>query len=114
MLAFCHCAPLYIRSHFPQEVLYSKELNRENIIHFQTEICSSKQLDCVNSLLVDKEDCLELCEGTIADVDRLDNAKNEDGMTILLEDYERFKFHDSLNLSYPSTGHGTYPIHKKS
>ena len=31
VLASCHCAPLYIRSHFPQEVLYRTELNRENI-----------------------------------------------------------------------------------
>ena len=69
-------------------------------------ICSSKQLDCVNSLVVDTQDCLEHCEGTIADVNKLNNVKNEDGLKKMIEDYEIFKFSDSANLSYPKNGHG--------
>ena len=72
----------------------------------QTELCSSTQLDCVNSLDVDTQGCLEHCEGTIADVVRLDINKNEDGLETLLRDYERFKFSESTNLTYPSIGHG--------
>ena len=61
----------------------------------------------MESLDLDTEDCLELCEGTIADVDRLNIDKNEEGLHTLLLDYERFKFSASMNLTYPSIGHGT-------
>ena len=63
-------------------------------------------MDCVNSLDVDTEGCLEQCEGTIADVNKLYNVKNEDGLETLLRDYERFKL-SAFNLTYPSVGHGT-------
>ena len=58
-------------------------------------------MDCVNSLEVDTEDCLELCEGTIADVVKLDSTKNEDGLKTIIEEYEKFKFSQSGNLSQP-------------
>ena len=61
----------------------------------------------MESLDLDTEDCLELCEGTIADVDRLNIDKNEDGLKTILQDYERYKFSESINLTYPSVGHGT-------
>ena len=47
---------------------------------------------------------MEQCEGTIADVVRLSDAKNEDGLKPLLEDYEIFKFSDIVNLKYPKAG----------
>ena len=53
---------------------------------------------------MDTEDCLEQCEGTIADVLRLSFVKNEDGLKPLLEDYEKFKFSDLDNLKYPKEG----------
>ena len=87
---------------------FSIEKNRtkqRKYIYLQTEICSSKQLDCLNSLVVDTEDCLEQCEGTIADVLRQKIDKIEDGLETFLQDYERFKFSESFN--YPSIGHGT-------
>ena len=62
-------------------------------------------MDCVNSFDVDTEDCLEQCEGTITDIYKLNIDKNEDGLETLLRDYERFKL--SINLTYPSIGHGT-------
>ena len=64
-------------------------------------------MDCVDSLDVDTEGCLEQCEGTIADVDRLNIDRNEDGLETILQDYERYKFSESINLTYPSIGHGT-------
>ena len=73
-------------------------------LYFQTQICSSKQLDCVTSLVVDTEDCLEQCEGTITDVVTLSDLKNEDGLRPLLHDYEIFKFPDLVNLKYPRAG----------
>ena len=58
--------------------------------------------------MADTEDCLEQCEGTIADVVRLDIDSNEEGLETLLQDYETFKFPQSNNLTYPSIGHGKY------
>ena len=46
----------------------------------------------MTSLVVDTEDCLEQCEGTIANVITKSYAKNEDGLKPLLEEYEIFKF----------------------
>ena len=64
----------------------------------------------MTSLVVDTEDCLEQCEGTIADVVRLSNAKNEDGLKPLLEDYELFKFPDLENLKYPRAGPSEFRV----
>ena len=58
----------------------------------------------MTSLVVDTEDCLEQCEGTIADVVRLSFAKNEDGMKPLLKDYELFKFSESVNIEVLLSG----------
>ena len=54
--------------------------------------------------MVDTEDCLDQCEGTIADVVKLSDPKNEDGLKPLLKNYETFKFSDLVDLKYP------YPI----
>ena len=53
---------------------------------------------------MDTENCLEQCEGTIADVVKVSDDKNEDGLKPLLEDYELFKFFDLVNLTYPKSG----------
>ena len=58
----------------------------------------------MTSLVVDTEDCLEHCEGTIANIITKSYVKNEDGLKALLADYETFKFSDLVDLKYP------YPI----
>ena len=55
---------------------------------------------------MDTEDCLEQCEGTIADVVRLTDVKNEDGLKPLLKDYENFKFSDFVRLEHLRKGLG--------
>ena len=50
--------------------------------------------------MVDTEDCLEQCEGTIADFIRLNDAKNEDRLKPFLKDYGRFKFSEISNLNF--------------
>ena len=50
--------------------------------------------------MVDTEDCLEQCEGTIADFIRLNDAKNEDRLKPFLKDYGRFKFSEISNLRF--------------
>ena len=58
----------------------------------------------MTSLVVDTEDCLDQCEGTIADVVKLSDFKNEDGLKPLQVDYETFQFSDLVDLKYPKTG----------
>ena len=58
----------------------------------------------MTSLVVDTEDCLEHCEGTIANIITKSYVKNEDGLKALLADYETFKFSDLVNLKYPDVG----------
>ena len=64
--------------------------------------------------MVDTEDCLEQCEGTIADVVRLSDVKNEDGLQSLLQDYEIFKFSDLENLKYPKAGPSNFDFKVRS
>ena len=93
---------------------YFPRTKQGKYLYFQTQICSSKQLDCVNSLLVDTEDCLEQCEGTITDVVTLSDLKNEDGLRPLLQDYEIFKFPDLVNLKYPRAGPSDFNFNLRS
>ena len=59
----------------------------------------------MTSLVVDTEDCLEQCEGTIANVYKDSGVKHEsDGLKALLDDYELFRFSNLDNLYYPKTG----------
>ena len=54
---------------------------------------------------MDTEDCLEQCEGTIANVIRRSDVTHEsNGLKALLEDYELFKFSDLDNFYYPRPG----------
>ena len=46
-------------------------------------------------------DCLEQCEGTVVDVQRLDGVRDEEGMAKFIRDYERYKYPDWDNLTYP-------------
>ena len=59
----------------------------------------------MTSLVVDTEDCLEQCEGTIANAIRRSDVKHESHeLRALLDNYELFKFSDLDNLYYPKMG----------
>ena len=70
---------------------------------FQTQICSAKQLDCVNQLEVETGDCLEHCEGTIVDYYRLNNPLNNEsyGMQRIWKDYKYYKQPAFESIPYP-------------
>ena len=63
---------------------------------------------------MDTEDCLEQCEGTIADVVRLTDVKNEAALKLLLEDYEIFKLSDFENLYYSEAGPSDFKFKLRS
>ena len=62
--------------------------------------CRSEDLVCVESLpaVVDTEECLERCEGTIVDVTRLGSAREERVLDSFITEYELFKHHLSPNI----------------
>ena len=73
----------------------------------QIRTCNSVDLVCVESLpAVNTEDCLELCEGTIADVTKLASVREETVMDSFIREYQQYKHLHSDNLSYPQTMRG--------
>ena len=56
----------------------------------QVPLCSPKDLDCVNKIKVRNEECLERCEGTIMDVERVDTELDTEGLAQLMKDYDQY------------------------
>ena len=50
---------------------------------------------------VGEADCLEQCEGTVMDVLKVDGERDLEGMAKFIEDYERYKYPDWDNITYP-------------
>ena len=71
-------------------------------------MCNSTQLDCVAKLEVEPGECVEQCEGSIMEVERLQEDRNEEGLTEYLSHYEKFKNPDKSTLIYPNGMKG-YP-----
>ena len=68
----------------------------------QTRTCSPAELDCVSKVQVHDPSCQEQCEGTTFHVERLySKDKNEDGAELFLEDYEKYKYPDLPNITFP-------------
>ena len=61
-------------------------------------ISSAQDLDCVNQIVVDTEDCLEHCEGTIVDYNKISSIPNEEGWTPVLQQYEKHKHYEDIKL----------------
>ena len=58
-------------------------------------------------------DCVERCEGSIMDVERLsDSVKNEAGLGPLIAAYESYKYPESSNLTYPDAMKRKYRVLK--
>ena len=70
-----------------------------NKTSYQIRTCTSEDLVCVESLpAVNTEDCLELCEGTIADVTKLASVREETVMDSFIREYQLYKHQQSDNL----------------
>ena len=105
VISSCRCSPYTLTSYFGHKV-------RETIIKIsilktlQLPLCSPSELDCVEGE-DGGEECLQLCEGTIVDVERITSSvKNEKSIARLIEDYENYKDPDSSNISYPDAMKG--------
>ena len=70
------------------------------------------ELQCVEGIQDWQADCVERCEGTIMDVERLsDSVKNEAGLEPLIAAYEGYKYPESSNLTYPDTMKSQSRVH---
>ena len=84
-------------------------LERRGIVWYnlQVPLCSPKDLDCVNKIKVRNEECLERCEGTIMDVERVDSELDTEGLAQLMKDYDQYyKNKDFSQIVLPDTMKG--------
>ena len=67
-----------------------------NIMPFEhnskVAVCSSEDLDCVESIQIDSNDCIERCDGIIVDAINQNKPKDLSKIGELLKDYENYKF----------------------
>ena len=104
-LATCQCAPLSVRSYYGEQVQLSSLaifIDFDCIDFLQSKICSSTELDCINNVVVPEGECLEQCDGSIVEVQRLSTVKNEDGLATFLSHYEKYKNPEKTNLTFPN------------
>ena len=65
-------------------------------------MCSREDLGCVSGVRVDNEQCLEGCQGIIANVMTTKNDQTDlTGLESLLAEYEDFKRPNATGLQYP-------------
>ena len=64
----------------------------------------------MRELKVDAKNCLEHCEGSIVDVNKLSHSINFEAIQTIVQEYENYKRSDSLNLTFPSSMEGNYII----
>ena len=111
VLSHCKCSPFSLRSYYGEEVILM--ITRYHFIFiYQTELCSPSELDCVDGIEDSQAGCVERCEGTIMDLEKLsDSVKNEAGLEPLIAAYESYKYPESSNLTYPDTMKSQSRVH---
>ena len=107
LLASCGCAPFSLASHYGEEV-HNFSVKDYISNHYEAEVCNSTQLDCVANLEVEPGECVEQCEGSIMEVERILDDRNEGDLREYLFHYEKFKNPDKSSLIYPKRMKG-YP-----
>ena len=69
-------------------------------------VCSSKDLDCVDSIKIQRSECKEKCDGLILDAFNQNKPKDNSTMKILLEEYENYKFPNKSSVLFPYSING--------
>ena len=68
----------------------------------QSDPCTPSQLDCVESVTVGREECLERCQGIILEAETLPTSlRDDDGLAQFLADYENYKNPNFSKFDYP-------------
>ena len=65
------------------------------------KVCSSKDLDCVESIKVQNKDCIERCDGLIVDAINQNKPRDNSKIGNLLSEYENYKFPNQSDVPFP-------------
>ena len=69
-------------------------------------VCSSEDLDCVESVKIDSKECIERCDGIIVDAINQNKPKDNSKIKQLLNEYENYKFPNKTDVPFPFSLNG--------
>ena len=69
-------------------------------------VCSSEDLDCVESVEIDSKECIERCDGIIVDAINQNKPKDNSKIEQLLKEYENYKFPNKTYVPFPFSLNG--------
>ena len=69
-------------------------------------VCSSEDLDCVESVKIDSKECIEKCDGIIVDAINQNKPKDNSKIKQLLNEYENYKFPNKTDVPFPFSLNG--------
>ena len=100
ILELCKCAPISLRHSYPINVFLN------NFSHFtmfcsKVPVCSSDDLDCVESVEIDGQECIERCDGIIVDAINQNKPKDNSKIEQLLTEYENYKYPNKTDVPFP-------------
>ena len=64
-------------------------------------VCSSEDLECVESVKIDSQECIERCDGIIVDAINQNKPKDNSKIEQLLKEYENYKFPNKTDVPFP-------------
>ena len=85
---------------------YKQLLSHFNMFCSKVPVCSSEDLDCVESVEIDSKDCIERCDGIIVDAINQNKPKDNSKIEQLLKEYEFYKFPNKSDIPFPSSLNG--------
>ena len=71
-------------------------------------VCSSEDLDCVESVEIDGQECIERCEGIIVDAINQYKPMDKSQIEKLLIEYESYKFPNETDVPFPLSLKGKF------
>ena len=85
------------------QLCHSWKIGQFNLFLSKVAVCSSEDLDCVESIKIDSNDCIERCDGIIVDAYKQNKQKDYSKIQNLLKDYENYKFPNNTDVPFPSS-----------
>ena len=102
---------LPVCSYQPQTQLSTKCIFQQlllylNIFCSKVPVCSSEDLDCVESVEINSKECIERCDGIIVDAINQNKPKDNSKIEQLLIEYENYKFPNKSDVPFPFSLNG--------
>ena len=77
-----------------------------NLFCSQVAVCSSEDLECVESVKINRKECIERCDGIIVDAINQNKQKDNSKIEQLLVEYENYKFPNKNDVPFPFSLNG--------